>query len=115
LSIRSANNRRAIRPSTACPIWTGCAVYGSVIDGGVIHSGRMFMNHRSSVGSSASGSIDAVDASGSIRLVANNKPSEQDHDCEYNAFHVNLPVRDGSGMRLISRPSNHHLSMKVYG
>jgi rhodanese-related sulfurtransferase len=88
--IRSAGHRSAIGAGAACPVWTGCAVYGCVIDGGAIRSSRSFTNHRSPIRSGAAGSIYAIDASGSIRRVADSKSREQDRDCEYSAFHVTI-------------------------
>ncbi len=87
ISIRSADHRSTMRSSTACPVWTGCAVYGCVIDGGTIRSSRSFTNHRRPIRSSAAGSIDAIDTGRSIRRVADSQSREQDGDCEYSAFH----------------------------
>jgi hypothetical protein len=87
VSIRSADHRSAIGAGAACPVWAGCAVYGCVIDGGAIRSSRSFTNHRRPIRSCAAGSIDAIDAGGSIRRDADSQSREQDRDCEYSAFH----------------------------
>jgi hypothetical protein len=74
-SIRSADYRSAIRPSTACSVWAGCAIDASVIGMGI----GMFANDRSTIGASTARSIHTIGANDCIRLMGYSEPAENDY------------------------------------
>jgi hypothetical protein len=78
-------DRSAVRSSAACSIGTAGAIDGAFVV-------RVFVNHRSSIGSSTARSIHAIGANDCIRLMGYSEAAENDDDRKRIFPHDCLPV-----------------------